>query len=239
MINIFDDDIKKLKAYIAKNDAKVYAYDASKALPTSEHSSLILTKDSAYELGGSDMPCAVATVLTDGLPVVNQTLVIGKELKDIKHDCNYAKIVLISVKDASDDEQAIFDLTKSLEYAKYKENVEGFMMRASVIKQREQVRVSKTALKQGLSFESLGATTIKSYLSRDVVNAVTVLFVADTAADFSPLQDFAQHPPQILPAFNHILDHVLVDCAHCNLKEICDKVEGMRELHFSLSKPRY
>lgn len=239
MISIFDSDINELTAYVAKNATKVYAYDESKALPVSEHSELILTKDSAYELGGSDMPCAAATVITGNLPVENKVVLVGKELKDIKRDCNYAKIVLISVKDAPEDEQAIFDLTKSLEYAKYKENVQGFMMRASSFRQREQVRVSKTALKKGLSFEALGATTIKSYLSRDVVNAVTVIFVADTASDFEPVQNFALHTAQILSAFNHILDNVLVDCAHCNLKEICDEVEGMRELHLNLSKPRY
>lgn len=236
MINIFDEDIKRLNDYVAKNATRIYQYDESKALPTSEHSSLILTKDSAYELGGSDMPCAVATVLTDELPVANQTVLIGKELKDIRQDCNYAKIVIISVKDAADGEQAIFDLTKSLEYAKYKENVQGFMMRASAIKQREQVRVSKVAIKQGLSFEALGATTIKSYLSRDVVKGVTVVFVADTCADFAPLQDFASHTSQILAAFNHILDNVLVDCAHCDLKVICDSVEGMRELHMKQAR---
>lgn len=239
MISIFDSDINELTAYVAKNATKVYAYDESKALPVSEHSELILTKDSAYELGGSDMPCAAATVITGNLPIENKTVLVGKELKEIKNDCNYAKIVILSVKDTAEDEQAIFDLAKSLEYAKYKENVQGFMMRTSVIKQREQVRVSKTAIKRGLSFEALGATTIKSYLAKDVVEAVTVIFVADARIDFMPLQQFSSHTSQILSAFNHILDNVLVDCAHCNLKEICDKVEGMRELHFSLSKPRY
>lgn len=231
MIGIFDEDIKKLFDCIAKNDAKVYPYDSGKALPTNEQSELILMKDSAFELGGSDMPCTAATVLTDDMPVKNQTILIGKELKDVKKDCNYAKIVIISVNAESDDEQAIFDLAKSLEYAKYKENVSGYMMRTSVIKQREQVRVAKSAIKRGLSFEALGATTIKSYLAKDAVKAVTVVFVADAQIDFAPLQEFSSHTSQILSAFNHILDNVLVDCAHCNLKEICDSVEGMRELH--------
>lgn len=231
MIGIFDEDIKNLFDYIAQSNVKIYPYDSGKALPTNEQSELILMKDAAFELGGSDMPCTAATVLTDDMAIKNQTVLIGKELKEIKNDCNYAKIVILSVKDTAEDEQAIFDLAKSLEYAKYKENVSGYMMRTSVIKQREQVRVSKTAIKRGLSFEALGATTIKSYLAKDVVEAVTVIFVADARIDFMPLQQFSSHTSQILSAFNHILDNVLVDCAHCNLKEICDKVEGMRELH--------
>ncbi len=236
MINIFDGEIDNLKGYVDKFATKIYAFDERKVLPVSENSELILMKDAAYELGGSDKPCAAATVLTDDLPVQNQTILVGKELADIDKDCNYAKFVIISVKNTPDDEQGIFDLTKSLEYAKYKENVKGFMMRASTIRQREQVRVAKSALKNGLSFEALGATTINSYLARDVVNAVTVVFVADTSSDFAPLQSFASNTSQILSAFNHILDNVLVDCAHCNLKEICDEVDGMRTLHLSLAK---
>ena len=106
MIGIFDEDIRKLFDCIAKNDAKVYPYDSGKALPTNEQSELILMKDTAFELGGSDMPCTAATVLTDDMPVKNQTILIGKELKDVKKDCNYAKIVIISVNAESDDEQA-------------------------------------------------------------------------------------------------------------------------------------
>ena len=86
MIGIFDEDIRKLFDCIAKNDAKVYPYDSGKALPTNEQSELILMKDTAFELGGSDMPCTAATVLTDDMPVKNQTILIGKELKDVKKD---------------------------------------------------------------------------------------------------------------------------------------------------------
>lgn len=39
-------------------------------------------------------------------------------------------------------------------------------------------------------------------------------------------------------ALNHILDDVLLDCKSCNLKPICDQVEGMRELHFSRQKAK-
>ena len=36
-------------------------------------------------------------------------------------------------------------------------------------------------------------------------------------------------------ALNHILDNVF-DCSTCNLKEICDEVEGMKELHIKKAK---
>lgn len=232
MIKIFDNEINDLMHLLSAQKQTRYAYDEKKALQTSDSSSLILLKDTAFELGGSDKPCAASTVVTDSIALKNETIVVGKELKDIKSDCNYAKFVLISLDDTPDDEQAIFDLVKSLEYAKYKENVDGFMMRASTMLHREQVRVAKSAIKKGLSFEALGATTIKNYLSKPSVKAVSVIFVADSDVDFSHLCNFTSKTSEILKAFNHILDNVLVDCAHCSLREICDEVDGMKELHF-------
>lgn len=236
MISIFDGEINVLYKLIDGVQTTVYEYDSTKALPTSEHSELVLMRDAAFELGGSDKPCVCATVVSDTAPIDNKTIVIGKELADIREDCSYAKIVLIGLKDSPDDEQGIFDLTKALEYSKYKENVQGFMTRVSALSQREQVRVSKTAIKHGLSFEKLGATVISGYLAKDAVKSVTVLYVADSSIDFDELQKFASKTSEILKAFNHILDNVLVDCAHCNLREICDEVEGMKELHFRNSK---
>lgn len=236
MIGIFDKEIKALSKVFEGVATTKYDYDESKVLPTSEHSELVLLKDCAFELGGSDKPCACATVITDSIPLSNQTIVVGKQLKDIKKDCSYAKIVLLGLKFGPDEEQGIFDLTKSFEYAKYKENVSGFMMRASAIRHREQVRVSKSAIKNGLTFEKLGDTTIANYLSKDVVKNVTVIFVADEDGVFDEITDFASRTSDILDAFNHILDNVLVDCAHCNLKQICDEVEGMREMHIKMAK---
>ena len=32
-------------------------------------------------------------------------------------------------------------------------------------------------------------------------------------------------------SLNHIFDNVMFDCSTCNLKEICDEVDGLKELH--------
>lgn len=236
MIKLFDKDIQSLEDVLKSDKIRTYAYDESKVLPTSEHSELVLLKDCAFELGGSDAPSACATVVTDTLEIGNRVVVVGKELCEIKKDCAYAKIVIINLKESPDDEQEIFDLIKSLEYEKYKENVAGFMMRASSFSHREQVRVSKSAIKDGLTFEKLGATTIANYLSKDIVRAVTVVFVADAKVDYDLICDFAQKSADILDALNHLLDNVLVDCQHCNLKQICEQVEGMREMHIKMAK---
>lgn len=236
MIGIFDNDIKDILGLLDGTPFKRFPFDEKDVLPTQERSDLVLMRDSAYELGGSNLDSLGMALVTDDVALKSETILVGKELKDIKADCNYAKIVLISLKQSPDEEQKIFDLIKSLEYAKYKDNVKGFMMRASALTKREQVRVSKQALKEGLSFQKLGNTIIASYLTRSVVSAVTVIFIADAPVDFAPIYAISDRSSEVLDALNHILDNVLVDCAHCNLKEICDKVEGMRELHLKRAK---
>ena len=36
-----------------------------------------------------------------------------------------------------------------------------------------------------------------------------------------------------------ILEGMPTDCNSCNLKPICDEVEGMKELHFGQNKPEF
>lgn len=232
MISIFDKEISKIAEIISGAPYREYAYDPQKALPVTEYGELVLARDCAFELGGSDTPSTGATVATDTLTVENKIIVVGKELNQINSDVNYARFVIIGLSRSPDDEQGIFDLVKSLEYAKYKENVGGFMVRSSAFTHREQVRVSKTAIKAGLSFEKLGDTAISGYLKRDAVKAVTVVYVADAGVDFDELYRVSGRTREIISAFNHILDNALVDCAHCSLKEICDEVDGIKEAHF-------
>ena len=49
-------------------------------------------------------------------------------------------------------------------------------------------------------------------------------------------QDSAKKANDITKTLTHILDGMATDCRSCNLKPICDEVEGMRELHFKQAK---
>ena len=35
---------------------------------------------------------------------------------------------------------------------------------------------------------------------------------------------------------NHALKDVNMDCGSCGLQEICDEIEGLREMHFGMSE---
>ena len=60
---------------------------------------------------------------------------------------------------------------------KYHVYPEGYMMRVSPENQREQVRVSKQAVKRGISFRAIGNNFIKKYKENKLIDHVCVIFV--------------------------------------------------------------
>lgn len=231
MIDFFDAYIEKAQNLLDGFPSERFAYNPRNVAQVSSRSELVLLRDAAYELGGSDLS-SVGFSLVTSKSFESETLVVGNDLGKIKSDVPFAKIVILGVEDFSGDEQTLFNEIKDLEHAKYKLNVEGFMTRASSMNHREQVRVSKQALKDGLTFERIGNTLISEYLKEKGVKAVRIIFATDAVVCYEELTKIAEKTSDILDAFNHMYDNLMVDCKSCNLKAICDEVEGMRELHF-------
>ncbi len=63
-------------------------------------------------------------------------------------------MVLLHVNDISGDDQEAFRAIRDMEVVKYQVCPEGCMMRVSPENQRKQVRMSKQAVKRGISFRS-------------------------------------------------------------------------------------
>ena len=163
-------------------------------------------------------------------PTLSDTiLVIVKDIPEIKSDCCFGKIVFLEIKDIG-EKQSAFDKIKELERLKYSFCPEEFMTRASAFNMREQIRVSKKAVKNGVTFSDYGSSLIKAYLEFPVVKSVQIIFITDFDR-FNELGMICDKVRQTTDALNHILDNVLLDCNTCNLKSICDEVEGMKELH--------
>ena len=234
-MELFDKYLNSIENLLAPFGAKRFVYNRDKIAPITDKFELILQSDSAYELGGGNNK-AVGLVTVTEKQFDSETIVYGKDLSEIKGDTSFAKIVILSLKDMENDEQKFFDLIKELEFVKYKYNVEGFMSRCSGITKREQVRVSKKALKKGLNFESIGNSFIKKYLEFENVKAVKIIYVTESNVDYDSITETVEKIDVATRALNHILDNINLDCAHCNLKPICDEVDGMKELHIKTLK---
>lgn len=105
------------------------------------------------------------------------------------------------------------------------------MMRPSGMTNREQVRVSKKAIKAGLSFADVGNLLIGKYHANPHVKAVQMLFITLPDVPYRRLDTFANQAGAITKTLNHALADVSMDCHACEWKPVCDTVDGMKELH--------
>ena len=213
-----------------------WAYNARDAWKDLGASELVLLKDAAYELGGSGKSAVNFTAVTDDAALVgsDEILLYGPDLKDIKSDSTFARIAILGVKEISKDEQEAFNTIQNMEFVKYHVFPEGYMMRVSPESNREQVRVSKKAVKKGISFKSVGADYIKQYHTNPNITAVKLIFITDPTVDYKALSERAKKINEVTKTMNKILEGLPedLDCASCSFKPVCDEVEGLKELHF-------
>ena len=225
-MNFFDSIIEEAKECLAPFEKKTYPVDKIGRWQRLDHSEVIMMRDTAYELDGSGFNLVTSNEIGE-----SEIVVIGKNLGEITSDCAFARISLLQLDDV-DDEQKAYNLIRKVEYAKYHFFPKGFMMRSSSHSQKENVRVSKAELKSGLSFEKAGRLLYDEYMKNSAVKAVKIIFVTDGGVDFKRLEALSRKNYEVTKALNHVMNSVNFDCDTCNLKPICDEVEGMKELHF-------
>lgn len=203
------------------------------------NANMILRSDMAYELGGNHLPALSGMTLTADTSLVprDEVLLYGKDLGEIREDTPYARLAVLRVKENSMGEgNALYQAIRKMEYTKYHLNPEGFMMRISAASQREMVRVGKTALEKGLGFEQIGKLFLQSYHKNPQVEAVKLVFITLSDFPYEELEIYIKKAEEITKAIDHILKNLSMDCNVCSLKQICDEVEGMKELHFGTTQ---
>ena len=198
-------------------------------LNVTNKNSVIFLSDTAFELGGNNKPCVSSLAVSSDLKFSNTVFLQGKDLNEIKSDSPFGKFVFVQIENFP-DEQDTFNKIKELEALRYHLSVDGFMTRASALNMREQIRVSKTAIKSGVTFGDYGNALLSQYLKFPYVKSAEIYFVTESC-DFDALNSVAKKISQTTSALNHIFDNVMFDCSSCNLKEICDEVDGLKELH--------
>lgn len=216
--------------------AKVWEYNPSAQWKDLGASELVLQKDAAYELGAQGKGSANYVLFTSSADLVNEdkVMLFGNDLGQIKGDCDFARIVLLRIGVMDDDDEKVYRMLKDIEFAKYHVYPEGYMVRMSPESFREQVRVSKTALKKGVSFKNIGMNYIAAYKKDPNVLNATVIFITDPSFNYGEMKTMAKKANDITGTLTHILEGLPTDCSICALKDVCEEVEGMKELHFGV-----
>ena len=236
-MNLYDSIIEKTGEALSGESIKVFPFDSSRIWKDVGKSELIMQREAAFELGGSGEPSANYTCVTSSGKVErDEVWLAGPDLAEIKGDVPFARIVILEVGDIGEDEEA-FAAIRNLEFVRYHVFPAGYMVRVSSVSREERVRVSKRIVAKGASLAYIGNTYIKKYRAVPGVRHVRVIFVTDSAA-VKELSGYAGKVDAITKTLTHILDGLPTDCGHCTMKEVCDEVEGMKELHMNQKRKR-
>ena len=221
---------------LLKGTPKKWSFNANGKWRDLGASELVLQKEAAYELGAAGKGSANYLLFTSKADFAseNQVLLYGPDLGEIKGDCDFARIVLLRIGDIDGDDEIVYRTLKDIEFSKYHVYPEGYMVRMSPESYREQIRVSRTALKKGISFRSVGMNYIAEYRKNANVVAAKVIFITDHSFDYSAMKDIAKKASAVTGTLTHILEGLPTDCTVCALKDVCEEVEGMKELHFGI-----
>ena len=223
-MNFFDSligDVFSLCEKLPKRDFTL----SEKLWPDTGYSQVILQRDTAFELEGTGFNLVTSAPVQEGIAV------IGDDLISIKKNRKFARVCLVQIED-EEDQQKAYNLIRKIEYVKYHHFPEGYMIRTSSRSHKEAVRVSKKALSEGVNFQKIGSLLISKYKENPAVKNVRVIYITAEDADYKALEELAKKNNSITETLNHIMNSVKFDCDSCNLKPICDEVEGMKELHF-------
>ena len=235
-MELYNTLIKETRELVDRLPAKVWDYDPAAVWPCNSSSELVLQKDAAFELGASGKGSANFVLFTsnEALGGRDQVVLCGRDLREIKGDCDFARLVLLRIGVLEDEDEAVYRTLRDIEFAKYHVYPQGYMVRISPESYREQVRVSREAVRRGINFRALGMNYIRAYKQDPNVISATVIFLTDPAADYAALRAMAKKSADVTGTLTHIFEGLPTDCSVCALKDICDEVEGMKELHFGV-----
>ncbi len=232
-MTIFDELIQKTYDLLPQGGKHTTALP-DPASHQGKRSELILGKETAFELGGGNAPCTSCIMYTENEDLVprDEVVVYGPDLTQLKADCAFARIALIRTDYIeAQGEQGAYGILENIGLRKYDVFPKGYMVRTSALSNREQIRVSKTAVKEKLTFAHVGSIYISEFHKNEHVQAVKMIFVTLPDFDYRKLDHLGTLSLEVFRALNHMLTDLKMDCKACEWKIVCDEVEGMKTLH--------
>lgn len=236
-MKLYDNEIQMLKEGWQDHSFRELREMAS--WPMQQRETLIMRSETAYELGaeGKESVSGLAFTFSDDLVAEDGVYLCGQDLSRITEDTSFARVTLLRLsQDVASGQQALYDVLQRLESIRYCFYPQGYMMRVSAVKEREPVRVSAAAVEEGISFGKIGALLRQAYKKIPCVEVVQTYFITQPDFPYRELKEQVRRFSLITSSLNHIFKNASMDCSTCASREICDAIEGLRELHFGREK---
>ena len=221
---LFDNEIKELQLLLNNLDLKELSITDN--LIENVTNNMIFNSDCAFELG-KDKSLSFELSSSD-IVIEDKLYLCGKDLNEINCDTDFIRITLLNVRDDKLSGNALYDRLEQIKLVKYKVSPKGYMLRTSV-GNKEKVRVSKDL---DASFSQIGSAYLKEYKKLSYVNNVAIIFIVGECVLYDKFVALANKKKEISDALDHILKGMVVsDCDACSVKELCDEVQELREIH--------
>lgn len=230
-MELYDKIINEILELIEEAGGKT-RLDLNEKWVNEKEQKLIFKKDMAYELGGGLLPAISGLAFSSTMNFSDEIWLCGENLDRLKKDSPYARLTVLNVDDSGwSDSQRAYSAMQRIDYTRYHVYPRGFMMRISTSEGREPVRVSREAIDSGLNFQKVGRLFIDAYHRQKEVKGVKVIFITDSNFPYEILSKKVRAMETITKSLDKIFNNLVMDCRSCNLKPVCDEVEGMRQLH--------
>lgn len=229
-MNLFDDEIKEVYQLLNSLEKKELPL-TDVLLEDVGSNNMIFKNECAFELG--EKKSLSFDLSSSLLPIEDKIYLVGKDLNEIKNNEDFMRITLLQVKEEDLNGNALYNHLEQIKLTKYRVSPEGYMLRTST-GNKEKVRVSKELVKSG-SFSQIGSAYLQAYKKLNYVNHVTILFVVGNNDQYDSFKKIANKKTDIIDTIDHILKGFMInDCNACSAKDLCDEVEGLREIHQSI-----
>ncbi len=238
-MNLFNDEIKEVYELLNSLEKKELPI-TDQLLEDVGPNNMIFRDECAYELG--DKKSLSFDLSSSSIDVEDRIYLVGKDLSEIQGNEDFMRITLLQIKDEGSNGggltgDALYNRLEQIKLTKYRVSPKGYMLRTST-GNREKVRVSKDVARKS-SFSQIGSAYMQAYKKLDYVEHVTILFIVGHAGDsslYDRLSKIASKKAEITDTIDHILKGFMInDCDSCSAKELCDEVEGLREIHQSVN----
>lgn len=231
-MKIYNGQIEKAEKLLKPLPFRKFQFNAADCRENGEKSTVIFRNETAFELGSMGKQSVCSVMFSDENRVKDEVLLYGKDIGELNSDSSFAHIVTVGLDSSLSEEDFLYEELKDIEFAVFRISPVGYCVTLSPMSGREQVRVSKKAVENGLSFYNIGCSYIEEFKKNPMVKSISVCFVTDPDFDYRAMKLIADGVNKITGALTSRFKNTELDCASCSMKAICDEVEGLRELHF-------
>lgn len=236
MVDIFEHYFDEVRQALAKGNfqdqTSISFFDPEKTCSRGRPGEIILSSDTAIELGHPQTESLAFLMWSVSPDRVSdgRITVIGPELNELAvGKAPFGKITLVCGHGFTEDNA--YERFQEMDMVRTRLCLQGHMLRAVPQQNREWSRISRKALKEGLSLKVLGNELIREYHKLEYVDAVEVIFLTSSAGDIRKFRPTGEKVSRIIRAMNRIFDNLELDCAACDYADVCNEVEGLRGMH--------